>query len=362
MTAAAPVLPSTEEFKKNTTPKSFVRRGRGSKLNAIDTALEAWNDGIPAPSTNAQALLNIIHACRTWFKAKDDKNEKGETTTNRRPHVKALADTAFERLQYETFQKNKEKIKNSTTLNGPSIRMLQGGYANEYYTYRNSGKTHAYSGSTVATLAEYSHDPLKRANHAVKGNQLPPNLDFNNMTDQQFEQLARNFGEPLGFMKEVFFMKKAERIKRTILIENGLMYNSGTTLFQTRHEWAYAIDEYGDLISTDDQALEELLAPQSQRFNHSTYNAGKSVICAGMIRVRAGRLEHIDNASGHYKPEEDNLINALGLLAGLGVDLSKVTAMCMKPSPTHGNQTMCHYYSNAALYLGNKWMPPTVVK
>lgn len=56
-------------------------------------------------------------------------------------------------------------------------------------------------------------------------------------------------------------------------------------------------------------------------FYHSSYMAGRDVLCAGRIFVKQGRLVGIDNASGHYKPSAERLRTAIRDLDRQGVEL-----------------------------------------
>lgn len=43
------------------------------------------------------------------------------------------------------------------------------------------------------------------------------------------------------------------------------------------------------------------------KFHHSSLRAGGKVKCAGMIGIRAGKIEELSNNSGHYKPSLDHM-------------------------------------------------------
>lgn len=68
-------------------------------------------------------------------------------------------------------------------------------------------------------------------------------------------------------------------------------------------------------------------------FFHSAYMAGREVLCTGCITVVAGKLTYINNASGHYRPNEQQLSLALQALLAIGVDISQVTVECLNPQP-----------------------------
>ena len=61
--------------------------------------------------------------------------------------------------------------------------------------------------------------------------------------------------------------------------------------------------------------------PQPGIFNHSSLVAGDSVVCAGEILVVNGVIKRISNSSGHYRPPDKALQNALDELVKQGVKL-----------------------------------------
>jgi hypothetical protein len=59
-------------------------------------------------------------------------------------------------------------------------------------------------------------------------------------------------------------------------------------------------------------------------FHHSSFLAGLPTAGAGEIKVDKGVIKHITNKSGHYRPDETNMIQTLEELASRGVNLSNV--------------------------------------
>lgn len=51
--------------------------------------------------------------------------------------------------------------------------------------------------------------------------------------------------------------------------------------------------------------------PQAGIFNHSSLVAGESVVCAGEILIVDGVIKRINNNSGHYRPPDKALQNAI---------------------------------------------------
>ena len=57
-------------------------------------------------------------------------------------------------------------------------------------------------------------------------------------------------------------------------------------------------------------------------WNHSSLLSGHAVVCAGMIRANSGVLKEIDNSSGHYRPDTQNLADCVRALRRAGIDTS----------------------------------------
>lgn len=68
---------------------------------------------------------------------------------------------------------------------------------------------------------------------------------------------------------------------------------------------AYAISLEGKLYAAN---------PVKNHTHHSTFVAGESVICAGLIKIVNGKITDISNRSGHYKPGLKNLVDAINML------------------------------------------------
>lgn len=344
-----PNVMTAREFKKRTTPKNIFKRHRGTLLTAIDTAMEGWADGACPPDQKIPMLLLVVQACRAWVDAKGHKTS--ENSEMRRGVIKELAGQAFERMQYEIFESRKQNQPNVET------RGLQGAYGHERTLYEQSGKTVAPSGTTVHFHVSHSHE--YGLDFGGKG--------FDQLTPQEFKALTdaihARYDRPHGYMgepSEVCFLKKSDRIKKLVVIENGYLYDGPQErLDHGDDQAAFVIDEYGNLYCGLQHIMERGM-PSYQRFNHSTFNAGKNVICAGMIQVSQGRLKYIDNMSGHYKPTRTHLLNALQLLRDCGVDLyANVKAGIAEPlNGPRGGKMVMKYYNNAAALLSHPNRPP----
>ena len=90
----------------------------------------------------------------------------------------------------------------------------------------------------------------------------------------------------------------------------------------------YAMDEYGTLFASPAAGL----ARRGQYWNHSSFNAGKDVICAGMIKIHGGVLQYVDNNSGHYKPTRQHLHAMMTIIANEGINLAGTTVLVRQPA------------------------------
>ena len=93
----------------------------------------------------------------------------------------------------------------------------------------------------------------------------------------------------------------------------------------------YAMDKYGNLFASEAETRKQLAQAGFAAFNHSTFNAGKEVICAGMITIVRGKLCWINNDSGHYKPTHENLRQALLMLMSDGANMDNVVVGARNP-------------------------------
>jgi len=205
---------------------------------------------------------------------------------------------------------------------------LAGGYARERQSWILSNKTAALSGSVVR-------------------GQTPTQQKFDDLNAKEYARLAALAKVGTASQNQVLYIRKAHRIAHMMIDvnANGLLCNAITQqpldwlmpafdAAQYDHSYfvalhPYAMDRYGNLFQSEEfkgaaLAFQGRAVGQSglERFNHSSFNAGREVICAGFIGIQQGVLVWIDHNSGHYKPTRDNLKEAIDLLSADGVDLS----------------------------------------
>jgi hypothetical protein len=102
--------------------------------------------------------------------------------------------------------------------------------------------------------------------------------------------------------------------------------------------YVWVMDQYGNMYVYPHNLGEDY---DIMQVNHSTMNSGREVICAGMIAATAGRVTQIDNASGHYKPTKEHLIEAVTILYQEGMDMSQLEVKSLRfPGPGPG---LCYW-------------------
>jgi hypothetical protein len=168
------------------------------------------------------------------------------------------------------------------------------------------------------------------------------NKSFGELTPNDYNLIADAYSDSLlSQNRGVHFSDKSERSAQLMIVYPG--YNADFEningapfdtimhgLFNPDAGYMYAMDSYGTLFASSPDGL----AMGNDFWNHSSFNAGKDVVCAGMIRIHNGVLQSVDNNSGHYKPTRDNLFELLTIFQSEGIPLNAVTIEIREPSHT----------------------------
>jgi hypothetical protein len=167
--------------------------------------------------------------------------------------------------------------------------------------------------------------------------------DFNPL----LPQVEPTAGRPERDRSTVVWLHDEEAAKHRVLIRGGLLYfatngqvvDTASPLYRDHGAGPHGSGEFRDrqlncagyVLSLQGELFAGIHAPGSAAecmgknpFYHSSYMAGRDVLCAGRIFVRQGMLVGIDNASGHYKPSADHLRRAIRELDRQGVDLEEL--------------------------------------
>ena len=323
-------IPTPQQFKSTTSPAGSrfrVKRlvtGRGSDLSLIDTALAAWEAAQRSQNQadKVKALRHISSACTQYLKNRIGK--KTPLANQRKAEVRRLQATAVQILGKVSaaegaFAANKHKAQ----LHGKhqNTTSLAKGYQHERTSYLKSGKQYAMAASAV-------HDDMDN----FSGSSYK---QYVNAFNREYAQQVENFDEDsarkaLG----VAYLSKSDRMEYMAIPHDGVFNRAdGTPLNSTERSFGrrlaevWAMDRYGNLFVKNPRSVGGM-----NYFNHSSFNAGNDVICAGNILFNAGGvLVYIDNGSGHYKPDAEALRSVLAYFDELGIDMREMRVGLMNP-------------------------------
>ncbi len=143
---------------------------------------------------------------------------------------------------------------------------------------------------------------------------------------------------------KVLYVKKKHLWKYTIVFKGGRLYRiiaPSTKSDRLSHKaitckgWLFIIDSKGNCYASMERKKSDATA-----FHHSSIPAGAAVKFAGAIDATNGILTVIDNGSGHFKPKRKHFLQALQILEGHDVNLSKVQAVELVMIQGPGDQLM----------------------
>ncbi len=287
-------------------------------------------------------LYIVYKECEDWLKknlsilfAKSGERQKeagvkrlqGEVIDDLNGLMPGLGD-ALQGYQYK---------KGTSGVMGGKFASLGAGYANERKSYLASGKQQApVSASRVHTMT------------------TAMGTNFASLSVQDFERLGSDqalLRQHLnnGTVVRMYFLNKIQRLRllatcdrqnplgaRWVDISGNLMstkMEANNFLGEENVCQMWAMDRYGNLFVDYDNAGHGRYAMNLNanvvmgairsrgQTNHSSFCAGKDVICAGNIFLWKGQLLHIDNGSGHYAPNRQALYNAVSILWNAGAVL-----------------------------------------
>jgi hypothetical protein len=190
-----------------------------------------------------------------------------------------------------------------------NLKPLAPGYSHERRMYVAGGKQENPISASVLRDTALADAPPGTSAHQL----------ITTMNDATWDGYARA-GGPVAVMgnSQVLFFDKQERLEHMLVCLGGrLIRAKNNQLFSTpaNSPFMYAMDGYGNLFARADNL-------GAEQFNHSSFNAGREVICAGMIGAQQGQLSFISNESGHYQPSRADLYSCVKKLLDAGVQMA----------------------------------------
>ncbi|MFV1998558.1 MAG: hypothetical protein ACC641_11175 [Acidiferrobacterales bacterium] len=229
------------------------------------------------------------------------------------------------------FRRAFDKFETKKAHLGPhtGLQPMQGVYMHERSLYVKNNKQRAISASLLDI--EYPPGPS-----AKKPGNFPKK--FEDLSEQQYAECDRLTTRAT----DVIYLRKMSRLRHMLLINaTGKFTGIDGQLTNTdpKFGWPFAMDKYGNIFTLNDRTADG-------QFNHSSFNAGNDVVCAGFIKIVNGELLLVSNNSGHYKPERKHLKNLLGILKTDQVDLNK----CKIEFHDYSTGKLCVYESSPSVF------------
>ena len=314
---------SYEVFEGRTMKLGAALRARGKNLNLVDKALKRYEKKklIGTVAEKLALVAALIRECESWLKAKSVGTGNGsELFQRRRWAVRDLAKQALDELlllnpaALADVAYSRRKVETLGSADPQETKALHEGYAHEREDYLNKGKKAMPISGTMVHVAHRNLAGIAPGQTALARKR------FEDLSLSDFKKIHALAGND-GLAGHVDFLTKQDR-KAYIAIPSGgtfvdgqgQAFNAPNPAAQGRR-WPYAIDNYGNFFTKEEDTA------RADKFNHSSFNAGKSVTCAGETAIVNGRLLWIDNNSGHYQPTKQNLHTAVTVLGQEGIDL-----------------------------------------
>jgi len=349
-------IPTAEAFKSATlTHKTKIglvdlKGGYGGNIALVLAALEDYWEHRQSPhgAVNEMLLYNVWKRCSKWLKVKSQKIEKSESGKvsdcfkRRKEAVESLKAEVSAELERESpdklrlldgYESRKAEDPLALSVSGYAKKSLAPGYSLERKYYEEHKKE---GGAGYTVSASYIRETFKQKEKLVK-------KDFETLTlkdvEKNFETTAKS---------SVTYMNKIARLNHLVVIRNRLLGDIHDTPLLMEEKGTgghlmcpYAMDMYGNIFIYMDSSTPEVIdrtktkcrLVRVKNFNHSTFLAGKAVLCAGNMHIgydvlnkklEPGKLSCIDNGSGHYQPSKENLLNCLQVLEVEGVNIDAV--------------------------------------
>jgi hypothetical protein len=331
--AKNPNMPSVDAFMEATTVRlggkfGFAKLGpvlTRDRLFDVDIALRFWWDSpINDTDDKLRVTLRLMKACADW--SRRHQTNQGASRTG-----------AQRMIAVENVMRQCKLWLGLLNARAGRLRSLRPDYAAERAGY----KTAKAAGQKINPIGgSYLHEVMDDADldKSAIGSILAKPMD--QMTEHDFLAVATALMPNNLHKARTLYMDSSDRESFALTVRNGeLCSASGKPLSIAA---AFAMDKYGTMHAADLGAVAQYSQNNHSTgyFNHSTFMAGKDVICAGTIEKFDTRLKRdefrglwmITTASGHYKPTADNLKNCLRSLQASGLDLDKIVAYAMFPS------------------------------
>jgi hypothetical protein len=302
----------------------FLHRRSSPIIKDIDKLMEASEQASTSPNRKIKCLVYIYMLCKQYTVTKPN-GRRGDAIQDLLDEVRIELDSkeTREQLQRKAAGEGYSKGLKVDKMNSikSSMTSLDAAYVYEgMLPQRNFiAKMHLdFEGAVGSNEKVYG----------MSGITAKVELDTGMDNKAASAMLAKaKFSEVLDFLHLLWldntdsmgtfnYLNGEQRLQYMVSVENGRLINYVTKApLTTSHPIPYAIDLNERIFALHDAKGVGI------SWNHSSMLSGAPVICAGEFKVAGGMLTEFDNNSGHYKPGTDNLVDAVKVLASLGLNL-----------------------------------------
>ncbi|MEQ4204338.1 hypothetical protein [Actinopolymorpha sp. B9G3] len=124
----------------------------------------------------------------------------------------------------------------------------------------------------------------------------------------------------------VRYLSKEEREEHRLVVQDGKLITTDGEPFDTADASTlrsgsdgraiFAMDENGNLYASAGQ--------EKGKFHHSSLLGGEPAVAAGEFKVKDGKLQYLNNQSGHYTPTDGQIVRMIRELQRQGLDIKGV--------------------------------------
>lgn len=324
---------TVKQFKKKSS--IFMHRRKSPIIQDIDKLLKEYEVS-QSENRKMKCLTYIYMMCKQYFIAKP-QGRRGDAVQELMDEVRLQLDSPEFKKQIAAkaggrhYSGGKEKDAMSTA--GATATSLSQGYTWEGILPQKNfvekmrlnmssilGSDQKYFGASMISQKVESDlqmkgvpvDQSEKAAHDMIG-KMPFSQVLDNLHLLWQDKATSGSFNYLNSEQRMHYLLVVKN-QRLYKYSNNTAFDSGTTWGNAARSVAYAMDTDERVYSTGDASGVGI------NWNHSSLLSGHPVICAGEITATQGRLVSIDNNSGHYKPDTQNLADCVRSLQYSGLD------------------------------------------
>lgn len=321
-------IPSIDEWNKLKTNKNIDEHLTIALYKVYETAI--FSDRI-------DALFHLLDLCEKIERRAQDKNSfKFIKALNLKDNIKLLLmqlldtkkveDLNLLKMESEYFRNQdasfvpiiKPKLGFSPVIGANKRKHIKQRFITAYRAIKSSSKVgEHYTGKKE--LQKLSKEEL--INH-IK-NELDPTFTidkYDKLDDSEKTKLLETASKGWDERHGVRYLNDEQRERYRIIINDGKLYYLDTingfsikpfNTTRSLEESIFVMNTKGDFF----------IHPKAEVgvIHHSSLLAGAPTMFAGQIQVVNGKILKIDNMSGHYKPNEQNILLGINYLRSRGV-------------------------------------------